>query len=488
MGIAALLLGFLCSLLLARLAWVWALGFVVFFDLFVPWFTGQLSLDVLFDTAPSVEAARITVGQLSNAIITSLWAVVGLAIGYLAKRFGRSRSPARTDGTAQPVRPRSLWPYVSAAIALVLLVILAAIAIPTFRTEHFDSVEVLFGTNRKEESMQPLVYGGERTKHLAVGSAVITIPKLHARGRIERPKEITFLGVRVFKETEDAKRHFIIRHLDRLTLEEFSTRASSQLARAQSFKDQAFVYVHGYNISFDHALFRTAQLAYDLEFDGATFLFSWPSGASLGSYTYDKDSAKQAEPFLIEFLDRVVSTTSAKQVHLIAHSMGTSPLLDALEKIQLKWPTEKQISISTVILAAPDVDHDVFEGIAGRLDGWRGGLTLYASASDKAMAASRMVAGGRLRAGDVSQNGPIIVKGVDSIDVSAANTEFLNFGHSAYAERSIVLDDIKILLRTGMRPPHRRLPDHIAPVESPNGTFWRLTCNPCSSRASIIEK
>ena len=297
MGIAALLLGFLCSLLLARLAWVWALGFVVFFDLFVPWFTGQLSLDVLFDTAPSVEAARITVGQLSNAIITSLWAVVGLAIGYLAKRFGRSRSPARTDGTAQPVRPRSLWPYVSAAIALVLLVILAAIAIPTFRTEHFDSVEVLFGTNRKEESMQPLVYGGERTKHLAVGSAVITIPKLHARGRIERPKEITFLGVRVFKETEDAKRHFIIRHLDRLTLEEYSTRASSQLARAQSFKDQAFVYVHGYNISFDHALFRTAQLAYDLEFDGATFLFSWPSGASLGSYTYDKDSASRPSRF-----------------------------------------------------------------------------------------------------------------------------------------------------------------------------------------------
>ncbi len=40
--------------------------------------------------------------------------------------------------------------------------------------------------------------------------------------------------------------------------------------------------MHGYNTSFDNALYRTAQIAYDLDFDGATFLYSWPSGGARG--------------------------------------------------------------------------------------------------------------------------------------------------------------------------------------------------------------
>ena len=48
-------------------------------------------------------------------------------------------------------------------------------------------------------------------------------------------------------------------------------------------RDQAFIYVHGFQTSFDQAARRAAQLAYDLDFDleadfrGVPMLFSWPS-------------------------------------------------------------------------------------------------------------------------------------------------------------------------------------------------------------------
>ncbi len=71
-----------------------------------------------------------------------------------------------------------------------------------------------------------------------------------------------------------------------------------RLAQSQRFKDHAVVFIHGYNTSFDFAIYRTAQVAYDLKFDGAAFAYSWPSGGGLASYTYDRESSGQAEPYL----------------------------------------------------------------------------------------------------------------------------------------------------------------------------------------------
>ena len=87
----------------------------------------------------------------------------------------------------------------------------------------------------------------------------------------------------------------------------------ARLRDSKLFKDQAVVFVHGYNTSFDNALYRTAQIAYDLEFDGATFLYSWPSGGAVASYTYDRESAQASEPYLREFLEMVVKQTGAKR-------------------------------------------------------------------------------------------------------------------------------------------------------------------------------
>ena len=98
------------------------------------------------------------------------------------------------------------------------------------------------------------------------------------------------------------------------------------------------MFVHGYNTDFDYALYRTAQMAYDLKFDGAAFLYSWPSGGGFTGYGYDRESSAQAEPYLREFLELVVKETGAKSVSVIAHSMGNMPLLRVLQSLGPSLP------------------------------------------------------------------------------------------------------------------------------------------------------
>jgi len=49
--------------------------------------------------------------------------------------------------------------------------------------------------------------------------------------------------------------------------------ARERLFGARAYLGQALVFVHGYNTSFDNAIRRAGQLAYDLGFDGPVFAF-----------------------------------------------------------------------------------------------------------------------------------------------------------------------------------------------------------------------
>ncbi len=175
--------------------------------------------------------------------------------------------------------------------------------------QPFDVVPVYYGTDRAVEAdPQRLKYGAERGHRLQLGRALVTVPTAHKVPAIERPWviEIPYFKVKIYEEKEDPAKHFTLQELTALTKEELLALVKERLAKSAAFKDHAIVFVHGFNTSFDFALYRTAQIAYDLKFDGAPFVYSWPSGGKVASYTYDRGSAEQAEPHLAEFLDLVV--------------------------------------------------------------------------------------------------------------------------------------------------------------------------------------
>lgn len=351
-------------------------------------------------------------------------------------------------------------------------------AAPEPAKEAFEVVPVYYGTDRGEgEAGKRLDYAATRGRKLTLGRALVTVPKAHIKPAIERPWtiRIPYLNITLYEEAEDPEKHFTMQELKNLSREEFLTVVRERLAKSERFKDHALVFVHGFNTTFDNGVYRTAQIAYDLKFDGAPFLYSWPSGGGVASYTYDRESAGQAVPFMREFLELVIKETGAKSVSVIAHSMGNQPTLQVLKDIKASSPPG--VLINQIILAAPDVDRDNFENIAREISGLANGITLYAAANDRALGVSRRFNGGVPRAGDVPDAGPIVTPGVDTIDVTAVSTDSLGLNHSGYAENNALLNDVQLLIQTGERPPEKRVPI-LEKVGTASGDYWRYPKTP----------
>jgi esterase/lipase superfamily enzyme len=343
--------------------------------------------------------------------------------------------------------------------------------------EIFDLVTVLWGTNRRipadlsRDNIGRLA--SENGKRLTTGFAHVTIPKIgRDAGSIQRPRRFAPLGVTLYEEAENPRRHFTIGDIKPLDLQAFTAAADSSRRLSRRFKDEAIVFVHGFNTPFDAALFRTAQLAYDLEFDGVPYVFSWPSLGSLEGYLHDKDAADAARRYLQEFLGLIARDGQFKRVHLIAHSMGARLLAEVLQA--MPPPSTSAPRFEQVILAAPDIDSDVFQEIAGKVRGAGKAVTLYAARNDKALTSSRILAAGRARAGEVTKHGPTVAQGIDTIDITDAGFSTLwGLNHSTFAERSPVLKDLQILLEKGTRPPEVRLASYARIQSVGSAVYWK---------------
>jgi len=373
--------------------------------------------------------------------------------------------PIRPGGATRSMRPATVAPSGGAPSP--------ATADAAKADAQYHIVPVFYGTDRNRIKQEARIgYANDRAKRLEMGRALVSVPLDHKVPNIERPRAwtIPYIGT-IQLEKEDPNRHFTIREIKTLTKAELVELVKKRLAESATFKNQSIVFVHGYNTGFDDALFRTAQISYDLQFDGVAYTYSWPSGGGLASYIYDRDSAQGAERYLYEFLQMVQNETGSTSINIIAHSMGNQMLLQVLRSLKLRAP-DAVSRINQIILASPDVDRDAFEAIATEITGIAKGITLYAAANDRALEASRYVAGNKPRAGDVPEGGPVIVAGIDTIDITRLSTSYLALHHSGYAEHSDLITDIGQIIRSGTRPWTRRL-GAFKPVELPSGIYWR---------------
>ncbi len=163
---------------------------------------------------------------------------------------------------------------------------------------------------------------------------------------------------------------------------------------------QAMVFVHGYNQRFDDAVFRFAQIIHDSGADVTPVLFTWPSRGSLLAYGYDRESTSFSRDSLERLLTFMAKDPGVKEITVLAHSMGNVVTLEALRQMAIR---NGQIlpKIRNVILAAPDVDVDVFATFFNEIGKQRPNFTVFVSQDDKALAVSKRVWGNVPRVGQV---------------------------------------------------------------------------------------
>jgi esterase/lipase superfamily enzyme len=335
---------------------------------------------------------------------------------------------------------------------------------PAASTRDNRTVDLLFATDRvrEDKDLRP-DFGSGRSDSLTFGVARVHIPEDHLIGNIELPGSgHDFLGFTFGREGIDPKKHFMLTGTEILDLDKWKEQMTGR-------NDEALVFVHGYNTSFDDSIFRLAQIVWDLQYHGPAILFSWPSKGNLLSYEWDRNSALFARQHFIELLKLLERDVGIKKVHVLAHSMGNLVVLDALSTYA---QTADPLQISQLIMAAPDIDSDQYRQDIQNLSNTVAAMTLYASANDRAMLTSRTLAQGR-RAGDVVDGKPILVPGVDAIDVSAVGDEIFGLNHDTFAAKRSLINDINLILE-GVRPPNKRLAEiREMPEGSTPPLFWR---------------
>lgn len=154
------------------------------------------------------------------------------------------------------------------------------------------------------------------------------------------------------------------------------------------------LFVHGYNQTFEAAAFDAASLSDGIGFKGNSALFSWPSKAGLLDYGYDRESALIARDHLADALAAVLLDEFGARLHLVAHSMGTLVTLEALRIYRDRNGDKGLDRLGALVLAAPDVDVDVFKAALAKLGPWREKMTVITATNDRALDLSRRLAGG----------------------------------------------------------------------------------------------
>lgn len=327
----------------------------------------------------------------------------------------------------------------------------AAMARPSGDREDSTGVvliPVYFATSRARtgQASPNGVFGGEREHGpLHYGVATISIPPGHRPGELERPGRILF----IFHRSENPAKHVLIASLDTLDADGWLGRVQRNVDSTQ--EKEILVYIHGYNVPFDDAMRRAGQLGYDLGYENGTVAaFSWPSRGSAAEYAADAASAEWTGPSLERFLTRLADSTGAQRISVIVHSMGNRAMASVLRSLA----TRAQPAFTELVLAAPDLDADVFqEQIAPILGKAARHSTLYVSSGDRALGISTRLHE-QLRAG-LGGAGMFGLHDLDVVDASNVPAGALD--HSYYAENKEVIDDIFMLVRRGLPPEQRNL-------------------------------
>lgn len=280
------------------------------------------------------------------------------------------------------------------------------------------------------------------------GFCEVQIPKGHIQGELERPGRFI-----IWELPEDEKKHVVVKSIEEKDKDEFWKEFKTRVSGAAN--KNILLFIHGYNTTFEEAARRSAQLSWDLPFNGMSGFYSWPSSGKLADYFADEAKARSSGPALAEFLRQIIASTEAEQLHIIAHSMGSLILSLSLNRMRQDSSIADDLEkIHQLVLGAPDIDQDEFRNtILPEFKNIGKRRTVYASDHDEALQYSSIVRHNRLRLGQVRDD-VFLDKYIDTVEVSNVETDN---SHGYIFESKSLLSDLYFLLILGLGPLERRL-------------------------------
>lgn len=335
-------------------------------------------------------------------------------------------------------------------LVLALLVVLAgcgsrpefgALALTEVPAQGAKSHDIMVVTTRERDSRPDTYFNGERGEGVSYAHATISVPPNHEVSQIEWPESLPGNP-----ETE-----FVAR--DAGYIEDQSTfirQINNRLAKMPRGKRDIFLFIHGYNTLFPEALYRFVQVVHDGDIDGVPVLFTWASRGKLQDYVYDLNSAAVARQSLAETM-LLLAKTNADNITILAHSMGNWLLMETAVQSSPEQRRVLQGKIKVVILAAPDIDIDLFKAQLRKLGRPTNPYVVVVSRDDRALRLSRAIAGGKERVGAYSNDEELAELGAIVIDVTELDS-LDSANHSKFAQLAQLSPEFRETLgQSGLR-------------------------------------
>lgn len=311
-----------------------------------------------------------------------------------------------------------------------------------------SKVDILVATTRSDtNAAHGEMFTGERAVGLNFADISISIPPAGAR----QPGEIQWPSSKPGNPATD----FVTVKADRLdqaaALKQFYARLNRTPQR------NVLLFVHGYNTRFEEAVYRLAQIVHDSGAHVVPVLFTWPSRGQLLDYPYDHESASYSRDALEAILQTLSKDKSVREVSILAHSMGNWVAVEALRQMAIRNGGVAP-KIRNVMLAAPDIDVDVFRRQMRTIGDKRPPFTIFVSRDDKALSLSKRIAGSTDRLGGIdpeqepykSQLKELAKERVTIVDLSTVNGGD-PLGHTKFAQTPEVVRMIGGRLASGQK-------------------------------------
>lgn len=284
-------------------------------------------------------------------------------------------------------------------------------------------ITVYVATSRERAAPNENVFTNGRSAQMNYAEFTISVPPSHKAGNIEYPQS-----------KPDPKTSFVTleqRVLDRATFEREVAR------KRRGKKANVDVLVHGFNNNFQEALFRLVQISADRGGDTVPVLFAWPSQASITGYVADKDSVTFSRDKLTELLTLLGKNQDIGNIVVVGHSMGGWLTAESLRQLRLTGQ-DAILRRLKVVLAAPDIDVDVFGTQLAVIGSLPQPMTVLVSKDDRALAISSLISGEHERLGALDVTDPRVQQAAKNANVQIIDISGLSstdsFNHNRFAE------------------------------------------------------
>ncbi len=255
---------------------------------------------------------------------------------------------------------------------------------------------------------------------------------------------------------------------------------------ARSVHRDVFIYVPGFNLTFELGVRRIAEFSHYLGRDGVFLTYAWPAHSHPFAYGTDRRNARRSVAGFREFLRFLAERTDVERIHLITSSAGAPVVSDVLVAIHEEYPdtpaaeVRRVTRIGEVIYAASDQSMGDFrEMLHSGSAAIASHITIYSSSVDMGLLLTRVFGSHDLTIGrlpsHISEDDAALLREradrVTVVDVTGAigpagRGDF--WAHRYWYLNPWVSSDLLGVLRHRMPPARRGL------TASEDGTMWEF--------------